>query len=77
MYPVISEMAPDEISNPLIVSSVAPVYVEVVATAPVVPLTVKLEVSTAIPPSKLTNVEKVQPPVIVSAWSDLVIFELV
>src|SRR5574337_801662 len=45
----------------LIVPVVAAVIVEAVTTAPVVPLTVKLEVSTAIPPSKLTRVEVVAP----------------
>ena len=40
---------------------VAAVMVEAVTTAPVVPETVKLEVSTAIPPSKLTKVVVVAP----------------
>src|SRR3989344_8135719 len=56
-----AEMAPELISSPLIDPVVFAVMVEAVTMAPVVPETVKLAVSTAIPPSRLTRVVVVAP----------------
>lgn len=55
------ERAPELMERALMVLVVLAVMVEAVTMAPVVPETVKLEVSTAIPPSRLTKVVVVAP----------------
>ena len=61
MKPVTADNAPELTFKPFIDPVVAAVIVDAVTTAPVVPDTVKLEVSTAIPPSRLTSVVVVAP----------------
>ena len=55
------ERAPELMERALMVLVVLAEVVEAVTMAPVVPETVKLEVSTAIPPSRLTKVVVVAP----------------